>query len=165
MGKRGERFDNAPELGKNSVEFEQDFFIGHNFKTAFSPGIVYADDKSCEVRVYWDTGSSISSISYSTAKKLDVDVTPNEKEKISTCNGDIESKTCQADFVVNSPCGDFSFKVINATLAVHVTKEDAPCVLLLGMDYISKGIFMTSRIRKRCLKLKFTSPLCIIESL
>ncbi len=151
------KFENAPELGKDIIEFEQDFFVGNNFTTVFSPGVVYANGKSCEVRVYWDTGSSISNISYSTAKKLDVEIKSNEREKLCTANGEINLSTCQADFVVSNPCDDCSFKSIRATLAVHTTEEDAPCVLLLGMDYLSKGIFMVSRIGNRGLKLRFTS--------
>lgn len=159
------KFENTPEFEKDIIEFEQDFFVGNNFTTVFSPGVVYANGKSCEVRVYWDTGSSISSISYSAAKNLNVEIKSNEREKLCTANGEVGLSTCQADFVVSTPCNDYSFKSIRATLAVHITKEDAPCVLLLGMDYLSKGTFMVSRTGNRGLKLRFTSIPCFIKPL
>ena len=149
------RLDSVQELGKDVIEFKQDFFIGNNFTAVFSPGIVYTDNKQCEVKVYWDTGSSNSGISYSAAKTLGLKITRVKGEKVSTGNGTINKRICFANFFVYSPDNEFSFVKTNVPLVVHKSKIDDPYILLIGMDYISKGTFSTVR-NKRNLKLKFT---------
>lgn len=148
------KFENTPEFGKDIIEFEQDFFVGNNFTTVFSPGVVYANGKSCEVKVYWDTGSSISSISYSTAKQLGLKIKQSKAEDIITANGSITKRTCYANFFVCTPDGSSSFKKENVCLLIHKSRQNAPCVLLLGMDFISHGLFITVR-NKKILKMTF----------
>ena len=136
----------CPILWDDYVHFEQDFYVNRYINPLMSRGFVSTgnNDGDNEIKVFWDTGTTRTSISYPVAKLLKL--IPEETGSIVySAHGPEEEKTVKINFIVESPDESYRFVCINRIVGVHGNKDYKQLDMLLGLDCISTGNFSLTR--------------------